>query len=456
MKTLIKDGLVLLKDGDGYKIEKNDILINGNTIEAISSTFNPRFMYEANEVVDAFGKLVMPGLINAHTHAYMSLFRNYADDMEFFDWLDKVQAVEDHMTEEDCYWGTLLSAIEMIKSGTTCFVDMNIKSARDGATEGPAAACAGAVNDSGIRAVLSRGLAGIADSEESIMKFGQASSEMDAFAGHERISFMYGPHAPYSCMADYLQKLTAAAKERGIGQTIHLSESELEMENMARDHGCTPIRYVADLGVFDVPVIAAHCVNATDDDIRIMKEKNVSVAINPKSNMKLGNGFAPVEKFLNAGLNICIGTDGCGSNNSQNMFQEMNTAALVYKGAGRKARCFDAEEIIHAATEGGAKAIGMEGRLGVLKEGALADIIILNLYEPQFFPTNNILSSLVYSAKGSEVETVFINGRMVMDEGHILTINVSRVYNECNQIAARLGMIRMNTEQADNNNITWR
>ena len=162
--------------------------------------------------------------------------------------------------------------------------------------------------------------------------------------------------------------------------------------------------------------------------------------------MKLGNGFAPVEKFLAAGLNVCIGTDGCGSNNSQNMFQEMNTAALVYKGAGKKARCFDAVDVIRAATEGGAKAIGMEGKLGVIKEGALADIIILDLYEPQFFPTNNIISSLVYSAKGSEVDTVFINGRMVMDERHILTMNTGRVFSECEQIAVRLGMIK-NQEQ---------
>ena len=449
MNTLIKDGLVLLKDGDGYKIEKNDILISGNKIAAISSEFNPRLMYQADEIVDAFGKLVMPGLINAHTHAYMSLFRNYADDMEFYEWLEKVQEVEEHMTEEDCYWGTMLSAIEMIKTGTTCFVDMNIKSALPGATEGPAAACAGAVNDSGIRAVLSRGLAGAADSEESLTKFGQATAEMDAFKDNDRITFMYGPHAPYSCMADYLQKLTANAKARGIGQTIHLSESEFEMETIAKEHGTTPIQYVNSLGVFDVPVIAAHCVNATDEDIKIMKEKNVSVAINPKSNMKLGNGFAPVEKFLEAGLNICIGTDGCGSNNSQNMFQEMNVAALVYKGANKKAKCFSAEEIIKAATEGGAKAIGMEGKLGVIAEGALADIIIIDMYGPEFYPTNDILSSLVYSATGAEVDTVFINGRCVMDEKQILPVNVSKVLMESQRVAIDLGMIRK-VEGADN------
>lgn len=441
MKTLIKDGLVLLPEGDGFKVEKNDILIDGERIALVVPEIPQKLMYMADEVVNAFGKIVMPGLINAHTHAYMSLFRNYADDLEFFDWLDKVQAVEEKMTEEDCYWGTMLSAAEMIKSGTTCFVDMNIKSAREGFTEGPSAACAGAVNDSGIRAVISRGLAGVADSEESIMKFGQASAEMDAFKDNERITFMYGPHAPYSCMADYLQKLTAAAKERGIGQTIHLSESELEMKNMEAEHGTTPIQYVNSLGVFDVPVIAAHCVNATDEDIRIMKEKGVSVAINPKSNMKLGNGFAPVDKFLEAGLNICLGTDGCGSNNCQNMFAEMNVAALVYKGATKKARCFDAVEVLKAATIGGAKAIGMEGDLGIIAPGALADIILLDVFEPQFFPSNNLVSSLVYSAKGNEVDTVFIGGRMVMEDKKILSMNVAKVYTECERIAARLGMI---------------
>ena len=442
MKTLIKDGLALLDEGGELKIEKRDILIDGNRIAQISSEFNPRMMYQADEIVDAFGKLVMPGLINAHTHAYMTLFRNYADDQEFFDWLNNVQNVEEGMTEEDIYWGTMLSAIEMIKSGTTCFVDMNIKSAKEGAMSGPAAAACGAVVDSGIRAVISRGLAGTSDSEESICKYGQTIREMDAFKGEERLSFMTGPHAVYSCMADYLKKLTQTAKERGIGQTIHLSESEAEMEGAARDYGMTPIEYVNSLGVFDVPVLVAHCVNATAGDIQIMKEKGVSIAINPKSNMKLGNGFAPVPEFLEAGINVCLGTDGCGSNNCQNMFQEMNMAALVYKGSHKKARCVDAADVIRMATTNAARAIGMEGQLGVIREGALADLIILDLYQPQFFPTNNILSGLVYSANGSEVDTVFINGRMVMDEGQILTMNIGKVYTECERIADRLGMIR--------------
>ncbi len=440
MTTLIKDGLCLLPDGDGFKIEKNDILIDGDTIAAIMPEANSGLAYAADEVVDAFGKIVMPGLINSHTHAYMSLFRNAADDMAFFDWLDCVQKVEDNLTEEDCYWGTCLSAIEMISTGTTTFVDMGIKSAKPGATEGPAGAIAGAVNDTGIRAWLGRGLAGDPDDPVNLEKFGQVLAEMAAFEDNDRVNFLFGPHAPYSCPAAYLEKIRKYALAEGIGLTIHLSESSTEMEDMAREHGVTPIKYVADLGLFDVPTIAAHCVNATDDDIRIMKEKNVSVAINPKSNMKLGNGFAPANKFLEAGINVCLGTDGCGSNNSQNMFQEMNAAALVYKGNTRSAQCMSAVQVLKMATEGGAKALGMEGRLGVLKEGALADIIAVDMYAPQFFPGNNLISGLVYSLNGSEVDTVIINGRLVMEDKKILTMSPGKVFTQCNEIAARVGL----------------
>ena len=315
---------------------------------------------------------------------------------------------------------------------------MNIKSAKKGQTSGPAAACAGAANDAGMRAVISRGLAGNANDPESLVKFGQVLDEMETFRGNSRVSFIFGPHAPYSCMPDYLEKITAQAKVMGIGQTIHLSESETEMKNMAAEHGTTPIKYVNDLGVFDVPVIAAHCVNATDDDIRIMKEKNVSVAINPKSNMKLGNGFSPAKKFLDSDINVCLGTDGCGSNNSQNMFQEMNAAALVYKGSNKDAQAVSAAEVLYMATEGGAKAIGMEGRLGIIREGALADLVLLDLYQPQFFPTNSLVSALVYSAKGSEADTVIIDGQVVMEEGRVLSMNAGKVLSECEKIAARL------------------
>ena len=434
MSTLIRNGLVLLVDGAGWKTEKKDIRIDGNRIVRVGEDLPA----EGCTVIDATDRLVIPGLINAHTHAYMTMHRNYADDLAFFDWLNKVQQVEDGMTEEDIYWATLLAIIEMIRSGTTCFVDMTIKSAKE--KTGPLSAAAGAVADSGFRAVISRGLAGVSDSEESLMKFGQAVCEMEMFKDESRLQFIHGPHAPYSCMADYLQKLTQSCKDRGIGQTIHLSESQAEMDGVAKEHGTTPIQYVDSQGVFDVPCIVAHAVFATEEDIRIMAEKHVSVAINPKSNMKLGNGFAPVRKLQDAGVNVCLGTDGCGSNNSLNMFQEMNAAALAYKGANRQAQCIGAADVLKMATLNGAKAIGREGELGEIREGALADLVLLRLNEPQFIPANNLVSGLVYSAKGSEVDTVLVDGRVLLEDGKLTTIDENRVYGEIRKITARLGM----------------
>lgn len=433
MKILIQNGLVLLYDENGWRTEKQDVLIDGNRIERIGAVPET----EDCRVIDAGGKLVMPGLINAHTHAYMTIHRNFADDLAFFDWLDKVDRVEQGMTEEDVYWTTLLAIIEMLRSGTTCFVDMAIKSAK--AKTGPLSAAAGAVLESGFRAVICRGLAGTADSEESLRKYGEAVYEMELFRGESRLSFVHGPHAPYSCMADYLQKLTQSCKDRGIGQHIHLSESQGEMDGIAKAHGMTPIRYADSLGVFDVPVIVAHCVYATEEDLRIMAEKGVNVALCPKSNMKLGNGFAPAEKMLEAGINVCLGTDGCGSNNSLNMFQEMNAAALVYKGYNRKAQCVDAADVLKMATVNGAKAVGHEGELGVIREGAIADLILISLHEPQFMPANNIVSGLVYSSTGAEVDTVIVDGKVLMENRKLTTIDEDRVYEEIRSMAERLG-----------------
>lgn len=204
MRMRIVNGLVLLESERGWKLEKKDLLIEGNRIAKVYQPDRTMKAEAEERVIDASGRLVIPGLINAHTHAYMTMHRNYADDLAFFDWLDRVQKVEDGMTEEDVYWTSLLAIIEMIRSGTTCFVDMTIKSAQE--KTGPRSAVAGAALESGIRAVISRGLAGTANSEESLMKFGQAVREMALFAEEERIRFIHGPHAPYSCMADYLKK----------------------------------------------------------------------------------------------------------------------------------------------------------------------------------------------------------------------------------------------------------
>ncbi|MCF0228981.1 MAG: amidohydrolase [Parasporobacterium sp.] len=439
MKILIKNGKVLVPEGEYFKIADADVSVEDKLIDGIYPHGTEEEGYD--RIIDASDRLVMPGLINAHTHAYMSLFRNYADDLDFFDWLGKVQAAEDYLTPEDCYWGTMLSVIEMLKTGTTCFVDMNLSGAQNGAESGPEGACAGAVYDSGIRAYLSRGLVGEADDEGSERRFREFFKDMEIHKDHDRVNFIFGPHAPYSAAQSLLKKTREYAEEYNMGATVHISESRAEMEQIGASYnGKTPVQYVAESGLFEVPTIAAHCVYATEDDMDIFRKYGVSIAVNNKSNMKLGNGFAPVEKFLEKGINICLGTDGSGSNNTQNMFQEMNSAALVYKGSSVKAKCVDAADILRAATTGGAKALGMEGKLGVIKEGAIADIILLDLNVPQFYPRNNIISGLVYAANGSEVRTVMVNGRLVMEEGKLLTIDAEKVYEQCENIAVRVGM----------------
>ena len=435
MKIQIQNVLTLLNDAEGLKTETKNIYIDGNRIVSLGEAPEG---FRAEKIIDGSGKAAIPGLINAHTHAYMSLFRNYADDMAFWDWLSAVQSVEDFMTLEDVYWGTLLNCVEMIRTGTTCFVDMNIKSAK--ALKGPESGAAGAALESGMRAVITRGLIGSVGEEYPDSQIADTLAEKEIFKDEERLMIWFGPHAPYSCMADNLQRIAALGKEYGMGQTIHLSESASEIENSIKEHGCTPIQYVADLGIFDIPTIAAHCVYATEEDIQILKEHNVSVALNPKSNMKLGNGFMPAEQFQKTGVNCTLGTDGCGSNNTQNMFAEMNTAALVYKGSNKKAQCISAQDVLTFATRNGAKAIGKEGELGEIKEGALADIVLLDIETPQFYPRNNMTSALVYSAAGTEADTVIINGNIVMENKVILTLDVEKIYTECEKIATRLHM----------------
>lgn len=326
MRVLIKNGEVLLEEGGRLVVKRGNVVVDGERIEKVlleergECDENDGVIYD--KVINATDKLVMPGLINAHTHAYMSIFRNFADDLEFFDWLHKVETVEDKMTAEDCYFATLLSIIEMMKTGTTCFVDMCMMSK----------VISQAVKDSGMRAFIGRGLVEEADSPGGKRRVNEFLEDMELNGDSDRVKFILAPHAPYSCPLSLLEWVREIGVERDLLATIHIAESDAEVEGIRRGFGMTPVEYVEKSGLFDLSVIAAHVVKATDSDIDILRKHGVSVAINPRSNMKLGNGFSRVQKLMDAGVNICLGTDGSGSNNTQNMFQEMNFASLVYKG----------------------------------------------------------------------------------------------------------------------------
>ena len=389
--------------------------------------------FKPEKIFNGKNKLLIPGLINTHTHAYMSLFRNVADDLSFEDWLFKnIEPLEEKLVPKDAYYGALLSIIEMIKTGTTCFLDMQMHINQT--TQ--------AVMDSGIRGVITRGLAGSGEDEGGKRRLKEAKEEMENFKGYELLSFMYGPHAPYSCDDIYLKNVIEKAKEDNIGINIHLAESKFEIMQIKEKYGVTPIELADKIGIFDGHTVAAHCVNLTENDIEILKRKNVNVAINPKSNMKLGNGFAPAYEMLKQGVNISIGTDGAASNNSLNLFSEMNAAALIYKGNLENSQVVSAEDIYGFVTKNGAKAVGLEGQIGEIKENMKADLCIIDTNTPAFRPKNNMISALSYSASGYEVETVIVNGKILMENKELKTIDEEKLYYNVEKICEKIGIER--------------
>lgn len=428
MGILLKDILAVLPEGEKDIIRKADLYVEGNRIVSIDE--EPEG-FQAEKIIEGKDRLAIPGLINCHTHSYMSFMRNVADDLSFMDWLfGTIDPIEQKMTDEDTYWGACLAIIEMMKSGTTCFNDMQMNIHQT----------TRAVKESGMRAVICRGLVGSGDDEGGQVRLRQAFEERDAARDCDRLSFMLGPHAPYTCDEGYMRIVSEEAKKNHMRIHVHLSESESEIQQIKEKYGCSPIEMAERNGLFDVPAIAAHCVQITESDMEILKAKGVSVVTNPASNMKLGNGFAPVPEMLEKGINVCIGTDGAASNNSLNLFHEMSLLALIHKGVKKTPQCISAAQNFRIATINGAKALGLSEEIGSLEVGKKADIAILNLNTPSLTPRNNLLAGFSYSANGSEVETVIIDGKITMENRRVLTMDEEVVYEKVNAIITRMGL----------------
>lgn len=405
----------------------DDTLHNINISNGIIESITDNSAAVPADVFDAHGMLAIPGLINCHTHSYMSLFKNIADDLPFDEWLfRRIMPLEDSMTPDDAYWCTLLSCAEMIRRGTTCFADMHM-------FEG---ACAKAASDAGMRAVMCRGLTDANGMEGGLRRLREAENDIEAFRSNEMLTHMLAPHAIYTCSDDYLKAVIAEAKLLGIGLHTHLSETQYEFDTCIRQHGMTPCAHLESLGFFDLPVIAAHCVYLTDNDIDILKKHNVTVITNPKSNLKLANGIAPVEKLRKAGVRVAIGTDGSSSNNALNMFSEMNILALLQKGMTKDPTAAPARYVFDCATAAGAEALGIDS--GAISPGKNADIVLLDTKLPQLVPLNDPQSALVYSADGSETDSVFIGGKPVMLGGILQNIDENTVFEKVTAIISRL------------------
>ncbi len=430
-KLLIKNCLLVTMEKDCYDEQESSFLgeigIEGNEIihigkpSTIDKNFNP------SRIIDAKGMIAMPGFINAHTHAAMSLFRGYADDLPLMEWLEnRIWPLEAKLTKEDVYWGTKLSVLEMLKAGVTTFADMYFFMDE----------VAKVVVESGIRASLARGLTG-GDGSGAALK--EAADLFHKWHGYDddRITVMFGPHAPYTCLPEFLGEIMDEAKKLKAGIHIHLAETRDEIINIKKQYGKPPVELMEYLGLFELPVLAAHCVHLEPKEIDILGKYNVKVAHNPESNMKLASGVAPVPDFLEKNVIVALGTDGPASNNNLELFGEMRMAALLHKVERFDPTAISAYQALTMATKNGGQALGLT-KVGILKKGYKADLILVDYNQPHFYPQHNAIAHLVYSAQPGDIKTVIVNGEILIEQGRALKMDEEEIYRKAEETFLRI------------------
>lgn len=418
MKYVFKNAMILTMN-NGDILKSCDVFVENGVISALGSLNTEQL--QGAKIIDASGKLMMPGLINGHCHVPMTLLRNYADDMNLQTWLfDHIFPVEERLQGEDIYYGSLLGIMEMIASGTTCFIDMY-----DHMNE-----LAQAVEESGIRAQLSRGMINTGDGPD-FSADARLNETIDFYkrwngAANGRITGAFAPHAIYTCSPAYINAILEEAQKYGAPIHVHLDETLVEHEDCLKKYGKTPTEHLYDLGVFGQKTVAAHCVWITEEDIKILADNKVTMTHNPSSNLKLASGIAPIPNALKMGVNVALGTDGASSNNNLNMFEEINLAALIHKGVNQDPLLINAMEALKMATVNGATALGMDN-LGVIKVGAKADIILIDMDKPHLMPVHNVVSALAYSVQGSDVCLTMVDGEILYGNGEFKTIDREKV-----------------------------
>lgn len=428
MDLLIKN-ISELYTGEKDKI-LNDvfIIVENNKIKKIESMQHCPEEVEFTEVIDAAYKIVLPGFINTHTHSAMTLMRGYADDMPLQKWLEnKIWPFEAQLTPDDIYWGTALGILEMLESGTTVFSDMYFSMER----------AAEIVEKSGIRAVLAEGLIEANDGKEGLQSAFDFALEYNRTADG-RITTMVAPHAPYTCSKDYLIEIRDMASDLDIPVHIHLSETREEVDEFLEKEGKSPIRFLNEFNFFENHILAAHCVHLEKGDMEIIKNNNIHVAHNPVSNAKLGSGIAPIVDYLKNNVNVSIGTDGVSSNNNLDMIKEARMAAYLQKVNNLNPAVIDKMDLLQFITINGADALALK-KLGVLKKGNKADLLLIDTQKDSFsFPHHSNLSNLFYASDSRVIDTVIINGKVVVDSGEVLTLDRERIYYEVEKRAAEI------------------
>jgi len=427
---LVANGWVLTMDPAQRVLSPGAVAVRGDTIVAVGGMQDLSDL-DPERLIDAGGGIILPGLVNTHTHAAMTCFRGLADDLPLMTWLDDhifpAEAALDHHT---VYCGALLACAEMILSGTTTFCDMYLFED----------AVARAARKAGMRAVVGEVLFDFPSPNYGNVDQGLAYTEelIRAFRGDPLITIAVEPHSPYLCAPELLRRAFELAGRNGLPMVIHLAETQSEVATIRERYGRSPVAHLDDLGVLASNVLACHCVALTADDITRLSVRNVKVSHNPESNMKLASGIAPVPQLLAAGICVGLGTDGAASNNNLDLFLEMDTAAKLHKVNCLDPTALDSGTVLRMATIDAAKALGLADRVGSIEAGKKADIIVIDTRRPHLTPMYYPASHLVYAARGSDVSTVIINGRVVMEAGRIQTFDVDQAMADVRQIAAEI------------------
>ncbi len=433
---LVVTGRYLVTMNEHHEIiEDGGIVIGGSRILETGPADAMLAKYpDADRLAEKHG-LIMPGLVNTHTHAAMACFRGLADDLPLMQWLQEyIFPVEAKLTPDIVYHSTLLSICEMIRSGTTSFCDMYLFGAD----------VARAADEAGMRAWIGEVLYDFPSPNYGELDNGFRYTEdlFKKYRGHDLVTITVDPHAVYTCSPDLLRRLGDMAAEKNALYVIHLSENKDEVDTCVERYGCSPVMHLEKLGLLNERVVADHCVMVTDEEIQLLADRGVKVSHCQESNMKLASGTAPVVKMLEAGITVGIGTDGSASNNDVDMFGEMNTVAKIHKVVRMDPTAMDAATTLHAATLGGAEVLGAGGITGSLEAGKKADLIVLDLNQPHLTPIYTPVSHLVYAARGSDVIHSIINGRIVMQDRCLTTLDEPAILARMEQIGRQIRKMR--------------
>lgn len=433
LDIIIEGGtLMTMVDGQEF-IENAIILIKKDRIMDIQTSLDKNQFLEADEIIDAKNAIIMPGLINSHSHTAMSLFRGYADDLPLNQWLfEKIFPAEaKYLNPESVYWGSLLGCLEMIASGTTSFVDGYFF---QGAT-------IRAAHRAGLRAIIAQGIIdfpapGINDPKKNLEAGREFIQRWKGFS--DLISPGLFCHSPVTCSDKTLQGAADISRDFSLPLQIHLSETMDDVKQIQNRTGQRPVQYLAELGLLDNRLITAHSVHVNADELDLLLENDVKVVHVPESNMKLSSGVAMISDMIKIGLKMGIGTDGCASNNNLDLFEEMDTAAKMAKVFTLDPTHLDAGSVLKMATSWGARVMGLEKEIGTIEKGKKADIIIVDLESPHMVPLYNPVSQIVYSASGADVKDVIVNGRILMKDRVFQTLDSKEIMERVKTISKEI------------------